>query len=122
MARLSPSDVGYINAHATSTPLGDPFEVRAHRAAFGDALPPVSSTKSMTGHLLGAAGSAEAIFTIQAIRAGVLPPAINQETSDPECAIDCAPNVGRQASLDVAMSSAFGFGGHNSVLVFRRSA
>jgi 3-oxoacyl-[acyl-carrier-protein] synthase II len=120
-ASLAPSDIGYINAHATSTPLGDPFEIRAYRAAFGDALPPLSSTKSMTGHMLGAAGSAEAIFTIQALRTGTLPPTINQETPDPECAIDCIPNVARRAAIDVAMSSAFGFGGHNSVLIFRRA-
>ncbi len=119
-AEVSPRDVGYVNAHATSTPLGDPFEVRAYRAAFGAALPPISSTKSMTGHMLGAAGSAEAIFTIQALRTGTLPPTINQENSDAECDIDCIPNVARRASIDVAMSSAFGFGGHNSVLLFRR--
>jgi 3-oxoacyl-[acyl-carrier-protein] synthase II len=74
----------------------------------------------MTGHMLGAAGSAEAIFTIQALRTGTLPPTINQENSDDECDIDCIPNVARQASIDIAMSSAFGFGGHNSVILFRR--
>jgi len=119
-AEVSPRDVGYVNAHATSTPLGDPFEVRAYRAAFGAALPPISSTKSMTGHMLGAAGSAEAIFTIQTLRTGTLPPTINQENSDAECDIDCIPNVARRVSIDVAMSSAFGFGGHNSVILFRR--
>ncbi|HET7699467.1 MAG TPA: beta-ketoacyl-ACP synthase II [Candidatus Limnocylindria bacterium] len=120
MAGVAPAEVGYINAHATSTPLGDPFEIRAYRAAFGERLPPLSSTKSMTGHLLGAAGSAEAIFTVQALRTGVLPPTINQETADPECDTDVVPNVARKAAIDVAMSSAFGFGGHNSVLLFRR--
>lgn len=120
MAGVAPGEVGYINAHATSTPLGDPFEIRAYRAAFGERLPPLSSTKSMTGHLLGAAGSAEAIFTIQALRTGVLPPTINQDTPAPECDIDVVPNTARTAAIDVAMSSAFGFGGHNSVLLFRR--
>jgi 3-oxoacyl-[acyl-carrier-protein] synthase II len=120
-AGVGPTDVGYINAHATSTPLGDPFEIRAYRAAFGDAIPPLSSTKSMTGHMLGAAGSAEAIFTIQALRTGTLPPTINQDVADPDCAIDCVANVARERAIEVAMSSAFGFGGHNSVLVFRRS-
>ena len=118
-AGLSPGDVGYINAHATSTPLGDPFEIRAYRVVFGERLPPVSSTKSMTGHMLGAAGAAEAIFTIQALRTGTLPPTINQETTDPDCDADVVPNAARASSIDIAMSSAFGFGGHNSVLIFR---
>jgi beta-ketoacyl-acyl-carrier-protein synthase II len=118
-AALSPSDVGYINAHATGTPLGDPFEIRAYRTVF-DRLPPLSSTKSMTGHMLGAAGAAEAIFTIQALRTSTLPPTINQVTPDSECEADVVANVSRSASIEVAMSSAFGFGGHNSVLLFRR--
>ena len=120
-ARLDPSAIGYINAHATSTPLGDPFEIRAYRAAFGDRLPPLSSTKSMTGHMLGAAGSAEAIFTIQALRTGTLPPTINRDTPDPDCDVDCVANDARRVPIDLAMSSAFGFGGHNSVLIFQRA-
>ena len=118
-AALSPSDIGYINAHATGTPLGDPFEIRAYRAVF-DRLPPLSSTKSMTGHMLGAAGAAEAIFTIQSLRTSTLAPTINQTTPDAECDADVVANVARPAAIEVAMSSAFGFGGHNSVLLFRR--
>ena len=118
-ASLTPSDIGYINAHATGTPLGDPFEIRAYRAVF-DPVPPLSSTKSMTGHMLGAAGAAEAIFTIQALRTSTLPPTINQTTPDAECDADVVPNAARSLDVEVAMSSAFGFGGHNSVLVFRR--
>lgn len=121
-AGLAPAEVGYVNAHATGTPLGDPFELRAYRAVFGERLPPLSSTKSMTGHMLGAAGAAEAIFTIQALRTGVLPPTINQTAPDPACAADVIPNVARERQVDVALSSAFGFGGHNAVLVFRRVA
>ncbi|GAC1416636.1 MAG: beta-ketoacyl-ACP synthase II [Candidatus Velthaea sp.] len=112
--------VGYINAHATSTPLGDIAESRAIEKAFGEhahALA-VSSTKSMHGHLLGAAGAIEGIATILAIERGIIPPTINYETPDPECALDYVPNVARKAELDVALSSGFGFGGHNAVVVF----
>jgi 3-oxoacyl-[acyl-carrier-protein] synthase II len=119
-AALTPQDVGYINAHATGTPLGDPFEIRAYRAVFDRGLPPLSSTKSMTGHMLGAAGAAEAIFAIQALRTSTLPPTINQTTADAECDADVIANVARTAKIDVAMTSAFGFGGHNAVLLFGR--
>lgn len=115
-AGLRTEDVGYVNAHATGTSVGDPLEVRAYRAVFGEALPPVSSTKSVTGHLLGAAGAAEAIWCVLAIRDGVLPPTINQCRADPECALDAVPNAARRAPIRVALSSAFGFGGHNSIL------
>lgn len=119
-AGLDASAVGYINAHAAGTPVGDPIEVRAYRSVFGDDLPPVSSTKSVTGHLLGAAGAAEAIWTIEALRSGMLPPTINYRTPDPECPLDCVAGAARPARFDVAMSAAFGFGGHNTILVFGR--
>jgi beta-ketoacyl-acyl-carrier-protein synthase II len=119
-AGLDASAVGYINAHAAGTPVGDPIEVRAYRSVFGDDLPPASSTKSVTGHLLGAAGAAEAIWTIEALRSGMLPPTINYRTPDPECPLDCVAGVARPAAFDVALSAAFGFGGHNTILVFRR--
>lgn len=122
-ARIAPEDVGYINAHATSTPAGDVSETRAIRTAFGEHadVVAVSSTKSMTGHLFGAAGAIEAIATILALRDGVLPPTINLVTPDPECDLDCVPNEAREAKIEVALSNGFGFGGHNAVVVFRRA-
>jgi beta-ketoacyl-acyl-carrier-protein synthase II len=119
-ANVRPGDVNYINAHATSTPVGDPMEVRAYRQVFGDHLPPISSTKSTTGHMLGAAGAVEAIWCVQAIREGVLPPTINYHTPDPQCELDCVPNAARRAGVEVALSASFGFGGHNTILIFRR--
>lgn len=119
-AGLRPSDVGYINAHATSTPVGDPLELQAYRNVFGERLPPLSATKSTTGHMLGAAGAAEAIWTIQALREQTLPPTINYKTPDPQCVVDCVPNELRLLDFDVALSAAFGFGGHNTVLAIRR--
>jgi len=121
-AGLKPQDVDYINAHATATPLGDVFEVRAVRQAFGEAAChiPISSTKSITGHMLGAAGAAEAIWCVQALRQGLLPPTINYVTPDPRCDLDFVPNVARPAELHVALSNAFGFGGHNTMLLFKR--
>ncbi len=119
-AGLTPQQVNYINAHATSTPVGDPIEIRAYRQVFGDSLPPISSTKSTTGHLLGAAGAAEAGWCVQAIRNSLLPPTINHQTPDPDCAIDCVPNSSRSTPVAVAISAAFGFGGHNTVLVFKK--
>jgi 3-oxoacyl-(acyl-carrier-protein) synthase len=118
-AGRQPEDVDYINAHGTGTPLGDVFEVRAVRRALGQAANriPISSTKSMTGHLLGAAGAVEAIWCVMALREGVIPPTINYRTPDPECDLDFVPNVARRADLDVTLSNAFGFGGHNSMLV-----
>jgi 3-oxoacyl-(acyl-carrier-protein) synthase len=114
--------VGYINAHGTSTPLNDASETRAIKAAFGDLAYqiPVSSTKSMTGHMMGATGALEAIFCIQAIRENLVPPTINYQTQDPECDLDYVPNEAREIAVDIAISNAFGFGGHNAVLVVRR--
>ena len=123
-AQLNPADVQYINAHATSTPLGDKAETVAMKRAFGDhsKTVAVSSTKSMTGHLLGAAGVAEAIFSILAIRDGVAPPTINYDTPDPECDLDYVPNTARKLKIDVALSNSFGFGGTNGTVIFRRFA
>ena len=120
-AAIEPAQVDYINAHATSTELGDRAETVAIKRAFGDhaARVAVSSTKSMTGHLLGAAGAVEAIFTILAIRDGVLPPTINLENPDPACDLDFVPGTARQAPVRIALSNSFGFGGTNGSLVFR---
>ncbi len=119
-AGLGPAEVDYVNAHAPGTPIGDPLECRAYREVFGERLPPISSTKSTTGHLLGAAGAVEAIWCVQALRAGVLPPTINYETPDPQCPVDCVPKTARLDAPRVVLSAAFGFGGHNAALVFRR--
>ena len=121
-ARLAPEDVGYINAHGTSTPYNDKFETLAIKRAFGDHARKlaVSSTKSMTGHLLGAAGGIEAIATILALHHGILPPTINYETPDPECDLDYVPNHARKQDVDVAVSNAFGFGGTNATLVLKK--
>jgi 3-oxoacyl-[acyl-carrier-protein] synthase II len=121
-AGLNTEQVQYINAHGTSTPAGDVAETRAVKRAFGDHAYKlaVSSTKSMTGHMLGAAGGAEAIFTILAIRDQVAPPTINYHTPDPDCDLDCVPNTARQMPIDVALSNSFGFGGTNGTLIFRR--
>jgi 3-oxoacyl-[acyl-carrier-protein] synthase II len=122
-AGLEPADVGYINAHATSTPRGDAAETRVLKLVFGDTLPGrpvVSSTKGATGHALGAAGAVEAIFTVLALHHGLLPPTINQNVPDPDCDLDYVPNTARVEQVDVALSNSFGFGGHNSVVAFRR--
>jgi 3-oxoacyl-[acyl-carrier-protein] synthase II len=120
-AQLNPQEIDYINAHATSTELGDIAETVAIKRALGDhaAKVAVSSTKSMTGHLLGAAGVVEAIFSILAIRDGVLPPTINLENADPQCDLDYVPLAARRAPVRVALSNSFGFGGTNGSLVFR---
>jgi 3-oxoacyl-[acyl-carrier-protein] synthase II len=119
---VDPSDVGYINAHGTSTTLGDIAEIAAIKRVFRDhaARLAVSSTKSMTGHLVGAAGATEAAATALALANGVLPPTINQEEPDPECDLDVVPNEARRVDLDVAMSNSFGFGGQNASVVLRR--
>ncbi|MTW21856.1 beta-ketoacyl-ACP synthase II [Allochromatium palmeri] len=121
-AGLNSDQVQYINAHGTSTPAGDVAETRAVKRAFGDHAYKlaVSSTKSMTGHMLGAAGGAEAIFTVLSIRDQVAPPTINYHTPDPDCDLDCVPNTARQMPIDIAISNSFGFGGTNGTLVFRR--
>jgi len=121
-AGLRPEDVDYINAHGTSTPLNDLTETIAIKKVFGDRAKkvPVSATKSMTGHLLGAAGSTEAIFTILSIRDGIMPPTINYAEPDPQCDLDYVPNVARRKPLKIAMSNAFGFGGTNAALVFKK--
>ena len=120
-AGLKPEDIGYINAHATATPLGDPAEVVAIKSVFGSRAYeiPVNATKSMTGHLLGAAGAVEAIATIMTIKEGILHPTINYEHPDPECDLDCVPNEARRTQVDIALSNSFGFGGQNACLVFR---
>jgi 3-oxoacyl-[acyl-carrier-protein] synthase II len=121
-AQLNPAQVDYINAHATSTPLGDKAETIAMKDAFGDHARKVaiSSTKSMTGHLLGAAGVVEAIFSILGMRDNVAPPTINLDNPDPDCDLDYVPNQARQMKIDVALSNSFGFGGTNGTVIFRR--
>ncbi|MCE5203278.1 MAG: beta-ketoacyl-ACP synthase II [Coriobacteriales bacterium] len=118
-AGMAPSDISYINAHGTSTPLGDAAETGAIKAVFEDTVPPVSSTKSMTGHLLGGAGALEAVVCVQAIRRGAVPPTINLTDPDPECDLDYVPNVARTMPVSAALSNSFGFGGHNACLIFR---
>jgi len=121
-ARATVDDLGYINAHGTGTHLNDLSETRAVKAAFGQKAYeiPISSTKSMTGHMMGATGALEVIFCVQAIREGILPPTIHYETPDPECDLDYIPNKAREKKIDLAISNAFGFGGHNAVLAIRR--
>jgi 3-oxoacyl-[acyl-carrier-protein] synthase II len=121
-ADMSPDEVDYVNAHGTATPAGDISETRALKLVFGPraAEVPISSTKSMTGHLLGAAGAVEALFCVRVITEGVVPPTINLTDPDPACDLDYVPNVARTASVRAAMSNSFGFGGHDVSLVFRR--
>jgi len=121
-AKLSPEDIGYVNAHGTSTPLGDCLETIALKRVFGERAKqvPVSSTKSMTGHLLGGAGGLEAGISVLALRDQILPPTINQETPDPACDLDYVPNKARKASVEYALSNSFGFGGTNAALIFKR--
>ena len=123
-ANLSPDDIGYVNAHGTSTPIGDIIETTAMKRLFGERAInkklPVSSTKSMTGHLLGGAGGLEAGISVLALRDQILPPTINQFHPDPQCDLDYVPNVARQATVDYALSNSFGFGGTNAALIFKR--
>jgi 3-oxoacyl-[acyl-carrier-protein] synthase II len=121
-AGIDAAKVDYINAHGTSTPLGDVAETRAVKRALGEHASKVvvNSTKSMTGHLLGAAGGVEAVFTALAIRDQVSPPTINLRTPDPECDLDYVPNKARRMPIRVAMSNSFGFGGTNATLIFAR--
>ena len=121
-AGLAPDDIQYLNAHGTSTPLNDKLETVAIKRAFGDYAYslPISSSKSMTGHLMGAAGAIEAIVSVLVIQNGVIPPTVNYEVPDPDCDLDYVPNVARSVTVDAVMSNSLGFGGHNASLVFRR--
>jgi len=121
-AKVTPSQVAYINAHGTSTPAGDVNETVAVKAVFNEHAPslPVSSTKSMTGHLLGAAGGIESVITVLTITHGIIPPTINYETPDPECDLDYVPNTARQAEVRCALTNSFGFGGTNASLLFKK--
>lgn len=121
-AGISPNEVDYINAHGTSTDLNDKYETTAIKAVFGDHAYnlTVSSTKSMTGHLLGAAGGIESVISLKAIQEGIVPPTINYETPDEECDLDYVPNEARKQDVNVVVSNSLGFGGHNVSLVFKK--
>jgi 3-oxoacyl-[acyl-carrier-protein] synthase II len=123
-AKISPADVGYVNAHGTSTPIGDAIETTALKRVFGERAKkvPISSTKSMTGHLLGGAGGLEAGISVLALRDEILPPTVNYEYPDPECDLDYVPNHARKATVEYALSNSFGFGGTNASLIFKRWA
>lgn len=121
-ARIKPEDIDYINSHGTSTSLNDKFETLAIKKAFGEEVAkkiPVSSTKGNTGHLLGAAGGVEAVITVKAIEDSFVPPTIGYKVPDEECDLDIVPNEGRNKEIKYAMSDSLGFGGHNSVVVFK---
>ena len=122
-AGIAPDEVGYVNAHGTSTRAGDTGETRLLKLVFGEDKAyrtPVSSTKGATGHPLGAAGAVEAVFTVLALQRGLLPPTINLTTPDPDCDLDYVANTPRQQRVEIAVSNSFGFGGHNTAVVFRR--
>jgi 3-oxoacyl-[acyl-carrier-protein] synthase II len=122
-AEIDASEIGYINAHGTSTPAGDLAETMAIKAALGEHAyrTMVSSTKSMTGHLLGAAGGVEAVFSAMALHTGIIPPTINLDNPSAGCDLDYVPHTARERQVDIAMSNSFGFGGTNGTLIFRRS-
>lgn len=121
-AQANREDVGYISAHGTATALNDVAETKAIKGAFDDLAYkiPISSTKSMTGHMMGATGALEAVFCVQVVREGIIPPTIHYETPDPECDLDYVPNEARESKVDLTISNAFGFGGHNAVLAIRK--
>ena len=121
-AGISPDEIEYINAHGTSTPIGDKSETTAIKKTFGDHANKlaVSSTKSMTGHLLGAAGGVEAVILALSLQNGMLPPTINLDNQDPELDLDYVPNVARKAEIKTALSNSFGFGGHNATIIMRK--
>jgi 3-oxoacyl-(acyl-carrier-protein) synthase len=121
-AGLRPEDVDHINAHGTATDLNDPMETKAIKMVFGGHAYtiPISGTKSMTGHMMGATGALEALLCVQAIRTGKVPPTINLTTPDPQCDLDYVPNGARDVPVRTAMSNAFGFGGHNAALIIKR--
>ncbi len=123
-ARAAPEDIDYINAHGTSTSVNDSIETLAIKRAFGEAAyhVPISSTKSMMGHLIAAAGSVEAIVCLLTIRDGVLPPTVNLDHPDPDCDLDYIPHVARRKKVDIALSNSFGFGGQNITLILKRFA
>ena len=119
-AGLEPAQIGYVNAHGTSTPLNDKTESCALHEVFGAQTPLVSSTKSMTGHMLGAAGAVEAIISALVIRDGVVPPTINYQVADPECDVNLVANQCKEAQVDAVLSDSLGFGGHNATVVLTR--
>jgi nodulation protein E len=121
-AGLSPGDVDYVNAHGTGTRLNDSVEVAALRRTFGPRVPTISSSKSMFGHNLAAAGALELIVTAMALREGIVPPTMNYDEEDPDCRVDCVPGEARRANIEIAMSNSFAFGGLNAVLLARRFA
>ena len=120
-AGMQPEEIDYINAHGTSTEYNDKYETMAIKTVFGDHAYKlaISSTKSMTGHLLGAAGAVEAIFSVKAIEEGIIPPTINYKTPDPECDLDYVPNESRKQQVNTVLSNSLGFGGHNATLIFK---
>jgi len=120
-AGLSPEQIGYVNTHGTGTHANDPAECKALKLIFGKALPPVSSTKSMHGHALGASGALEAVASVQALRCGILPPTANWEAADPDCDLDVVPNIARIQQVEAVLSNSFAFGGLNAVIAFRRA-